>query len=147
MSYFTSWGSHWPQGRGRFTDEVAGDISRGASLSSQEIARAAEHRAVLYRRAAMFFDTFDVLICPATQVRPFPVEIRWPRGIDGQECESYVDWIMITYAWSVLGCPALTVPLGTDEDGLPVAIQIVGPPHSEARLLSVGAWIESEVRL
>lgn len=146
LSYLATWGPLWPKERLRFTPEVAGDIERGARLSGPDIARAMAGRAELYRNMLAFFERFEVLICPVTPVRPFPVEVAWPSEIDGTACDSYVDWIMITYIWSILGCPALTTTLGRDADGLPVAVQIVGPPHSEERLLSVGAWMEGELR-
>lgn len=145
LGYLSTWGRHWPALREQFTQEVAGDIALGESLSSLDIARAIEHRAVLYRRMMGFFQTFDILVCPTTQVGPFPVEIRWPAEIEGRTSESYIDWIMITYVWSILGCPALAVPAGRNREGLPISLQIVGPPHSEARLLSFAARIEQEM--
>ena len=142
LSYLANWGRLWPQSRERFTPEVAGDIAYGEALTGTGIAKAMEHRAALYRRTQNFFEDFDILICPTTQVAPFPVAIMWPAEIDGVPSESYIDWIMITYVWSVLGCPALAVPAGRDQAGMPVSLQIVGPPHSEARLIAFAAMVE-----
>ncbi|MEH2522549.1 MULTISPECIES: amidase [unclassified Bradyrhizobium] len=144
LAYLATWGKHWPQSRARFTPEVAGDIGYGENLSAADIAGAMADRAALYRRAMSFFADFDILICPTTQVTPFPVDVRWPTEIDGRASETYIDWIMITYVWSILGCPALAVPAGRDRDGMPVSLQIVGSPHSEERLLSFAARIEQE---
>ena len=44
--------------------------------------------------------------------------------------------------WNVAGCPALVVPVGQRPDGLPVAVQLVGPPGSELLLLAVAGQIE-----
>lgn len=44
--------------------------------------------------------------------------------------------------WSFLGMPAVTLPTGVDGDGLPLAVQLVGAPWSEARLLAAAAWCE-----
>jgi amidase len=144
LNYFATWSRLWPELANRFTPEVAGDIAYGESLSALQVARAIDHRAVLYRRMTAFFEDYDILICPTTQVRPFPVEIRWPTEIDGKACERYIDWIMATYVWSVLGCPAVAVPAGKDDDGMPVSLQIVGPPHSDGRVVSFAARIEQE---
>lgn len=143
MAYLATWGHLWPRDRSRFTAEVAGDIARGLALKPRRIASAMADRATAYRHMIRFFEMHDLLICPVAQVKPFPVEERWPREIEGVTCETYVDWIMITYVWSALCCPALSVPVGFGADGLPLALQIVGPPHSEARLLAAGAWIET----
>lgn len=147
IGYLATWGAWWPQDRALFTADVAGDIERGAGLTSRGLARAFAGRAALYRTMLAFFERFDVLVCPVAPVKPFPVEVPWPRSIGGSACESYIDWIMITYVWSILGCPALCVTLGRDAAGLPVAVQLVGPPHSEKRLLSAGAWMEAAIRI
>jgi amidase len=47
-----------------------------------------------------------------------------------------------TTPWNVTGQPALSVPVGFDDDGLPLAVQLVGPPGSESLLLSVAAQLE-----
>lgn len=143
LNYLASWLEHWPREEHRFTPEVAGDIAFGQSLTPDRIGRAMSDRATAYRAMIEFFAQHDLLICPAVQVPPFPVDENWPRTIDGQESSSYVDWIMITYVWSVLGCPAIAVPAGHDSAGLPVSIQIVGPPHADARVLALAAWVEA----
>jgi amidase len=45
-------------------------------------------------------------------------------------------------AWNVAGFPALVVPMGQRRDGLPVAVQLVGPPGTELLLLAVAAQLE-----
>ncbi len=47
-----------------------------------------------------------------------------------------------TGAWNATGQPALSVPVGFSDEGLPLAVQLIGPPGSESLLLSVGAQIE-----
>lgn len=146
LGYLSTWQHRFPAEREKFTPEVAGDILHGRSFTSAEIARAIEHRATLYRRMQAFFATHDLLICPTTQVGPFPVTTRWPQEIDGKPCQTYVDWIMITYVWSVMGCPALALPAGFDDEGMPISLQIVGPPHSEGRMIAFAAWAEAALR-
>ena len=50
---------------------------------------------------------------------------------------------MITYCVSLIACPAMSLPVGFTDDGLPVGIQIVAPPFAEATLLSWAAQLES----
>ena len=47
-----------------------------------------------------------------------------------------------TVPWNVTGQPALSIPSGMTDDGLPVAVQLVGRPHSEGLLLQVGVQLE-----
>jgi Asp-tRNA(Asn)/Glu-tRNA(Gln) amidotransferase A subunit family amidase len=44
--------------------------------------------------------------------------------------------------WSALGVPAVTVPVGVGPSGLPLGVQIVGPPRQDARVLACAAWVE-----
>jgi len=58
-----------------------------------------------------------------------------------------VDWIYITYAITLTGCPAISVPCGFTKTGLPVGLQLVAPPFQEARLLSFAAKLEEIIGL
>jgi amidase len=44
--------------------------------------------------------------------------------------------------WSAAGMPAIALPSGLDEEGLPLSIQLVGAPFAEARLLAAATWCE-----
>ena len=76
------------------------------------------------------------------QAKPYPVEKTYVDTIAGKKMRSYIDWITITFAISVTGCPALAIPAGFSKEGLPIGLQIVGPPRSEARLLAAGHVLE-----
>ena len=95
---------------------------------------------------AAVFDRFDVLACPVTQVPPFPVEIEWPRQINGVEMETYIDWMRVCTDISVTGCPSMSVPGGFTEDGLPVGLQLVGPHRGDVGLLHIAAVFEGATR-
>jgi amidase len=96
----------------------------------------------LFKRVAAFFAEYDLLVCPAMQAKPYPVEKTYVDTIAGKKMKTYIDWITITFAISVTGCPSLALPAGFSADGLPVGLQIVGPPRSEARLIAAGKQLE-----
>ena len=89
-----------------------------------------------------FFQTCDFLICPTTSVAPFDVEHPFVTEIDGQPCETYIDWFAITFALSMTGCPVVSLPCGFTDAGLPVGVQIVGQPRQEAALLAFAEFLE-----
>ena len=60
----------------------------------------------------------------------------------GHKFENYFDWYTIAYAITVTSLPALSVPCGFTESGLPVGLQVVGPPRGEAALLGAAALFE-----
>jgi len=143
IGYASKWQTKWPAQAHRFTADVRGDIARGMSASTDEIATAHRRREILVRDVEAFFRTYDLLICPVTQTGPFPVETPWPSEIDGVRLDTYIEWIAITYFWSIVGVPSLTVSIGRDEKGFPIGVQLVGPARSEHRMLSFAAWLEA----
>ena len=80
--------------------------------------------------------------CPAAIAPPFPVEQRYLAELNGHRFPSYIDWVAINYAITLTACPVLSLPCGFTASGLPVGLQIVGPPRGEARLLAAAAMLE-----
>jgi len=128
--------------RDKLKPDVIWNIEEGLKLTGPEIARAERLRAALFKRVAAFFAEYDLLVCPAMQAKPYPVEKTYVDTIAGKKMKTYIDWITITFAISVTGCPSLALPAGFSADGLPVGLQIVGPPRSEARLIAAGKQLE-----
>jgi Asp-tRNA(Asn)/Glu-tRNA(Gln) amidotransferase A subunit family amidase len=52
--------------------------------------------------------------------------------------------VRLTYAWSLAGVPALALPCGISDSGLPVGLQLAAAPYREATLLRVGAAYQHE---
>ena len=73
---------------------------------------------------------------------PFDVDTRYVEEVDGTIFDSYIDWIAITFAVTLTSCPAVSVPAGFTQAGLPVGLQIVGPPRGEAEALTAAALLD-----
>ena len=127
--------------------ELIWNIEKGMALQSDEIGGAEIARGKLYRRMAKFFDSHDLLLCPTVIVPPFDVDIRYIEEVDGQKFDNYVDWLGITFVISLTGCPAISTPAGFTKSGLPVGLQIVGPPGQDARVLAAAALMVEQVGL
>ncbi|WP_433425983.1 amidase family protein [Microtetraspora malaysiensis] len=112
-------------------------MEAGLTLSGADLARAEEQRVRLYAEVSRFFQDFDVLALPVSQVPPFPVELPWPTSIEGVPQTSYLDWMRSAYFISATGLPAISVPCGFTDDGLPVGIQLVGRPAGDLELLQI----------
>ena len=127
--------------------EVVWNIEKGLSLTGAEIARAEAQRGEMFRRMRTFFETYDLLLCPATIVPPFPVEQRYVAECDGVKFASYVDWLMIVHAITLCCCPAISIPCGFTSNHLPVGLQVVAPGRGEAKLLAGARFIEQVLGL
>lgn len=127
--------------------EVIWNIEKGLALSVTDIAKAERQRADMFRRMLTFFETYDLLLCPATIMPPFPVEKRYPTHCNGVEFGNYVEWLAIAYAITLVACPAISIPAGFTGEKLPIGLQIVAPPRAEARLLAGAKLMEQVIGL
>ncbi|MCW2682712.1 MAG: Amidase, Asp-tRNAAsn/Glu-tRNAGln amidotransferase subunit [Blastococcus sp.] len=118
----------------------------GAQLTGSDLARAEQLHTTLHERVVAFFDRYDVLLAPTTQVLPFPVELEYPTEIGGVHQENYLEWMRSCTVISATGCPALSVPGGFTADGLPVGLQIIGRPRADRTVLEVGHAFEQATR-
>jgi len=121
---------------------VIGNIEQGLKLSIGDVARAERKRSELWPKVKSFFDRHDFLLTPTVPIPPFPAETIYPKEIGGKPMESYIDWVMLTYAITLMGLPAISVPCGWTKQGLPVGLQIVGRRLGEAYLLRAAAAFE-----
>jgi amidase len=138
---------HLRDHRDRLKDDVIWNIEKGLALTGAQVAEALRTRGAIMARARAFFETYDLLLCPATIVPPFPVEQRFVTDCAGVTFETYVDWLAIAYAITLTGHPALSLPCGFTAAGLPVGLQMVGRWQGEAALLSHAAALEAELAL
>jgi amidase len=91
-------------------------------------------------RMVGFFDDVDVLLSPVTTGPPLAAR-PWHERSFLANVTANVRWAPWTAAWNLAGLPALVLPAGSRPDGLPVAVQFVGPPGAEGRLL----WLAGEL--
>ncbi|WP_407175954.1 amidase [Bradyrhizobium sp. STM 3562] len=122
--------------------EVIWNIEEGLKLTVEQIQRAEAQRIAMTARAVEFFKTYDLLLAPTTIVAPFPVQNRYVAECAGKKFDNYVQWLGIVYAITLACCPALSLPCGFTNLGLPVGLQIVGPPRGEAQVLAGAKVLE-----
>ncbi|WP_246654747.1 amidase [Nonomuraea guangzhouensis] len=118
------------------------NVEQGRKVTGADLARAERSRSGLYHRMAAFFDTYDVLIAPVSQVPPFPVEDPYVSEINGVRLPDYLAWMRSAYWISVLHAPAASVPAGFTPSGLPVGVQIIGRPFADATVLRAARAFE-----
>ena len=123
-------------------ESIRWNAEMGAKLSGPDLARAEVAHTALYERVVAFFERYDVVLAPTTQVLPFPVELEYPTEIAGVQQHNYLEWMRSCTVITATGCPALSVPGGFTVDGLPVGLQVIGAPRADRRVLEVGHAFE-----
>jgi len=132
-----------PGWRERLQKDLVRDIDQGLTRSAQDVARAEVLRSALWHRVREFMATRDLLVLPTVAILPFPVEQLYPTEINGKTLDDYTEWFYLTYAMTLTGLPAMSVPCGFTPSGLPVGLQIVGRRRQDAAVLRAAAALEA----
>ncbi|MDE2372032.1 MAG: amidase [Burkholderiales bacterium] len=123
-----SFGLDHDRGRDRMSASLRGQIERGRRITAVDYREALARVPRLLAALDAVFDHYDALLTPATLGTA-------PAGL-----ESTGDPLMCTL-WTLLGLPALSLPLLHGENGLPIGVQLVGRRGDEGRLLRTAAWL------
>jgi amidase len=130
-----------PAKRALTKPETIWEIEQGMGLTAQAVYEASVIRSRWHAHAARLFQTYDAVVLPSAQVWPFPADWRWPQEINGSPMDTYHRWMEVVVPASLIGLPALSVPVGFSDAGLPMGMQIIGRSGDDARVLAIGqAW-------
>ena len=122
---------------------VRANVEEGLRYSAEDVARGFTLQTAIYHRWQSFFDHHDVILTPAITVSPRSWRELYPAEIDGKPTRTYFNWLAMAYAVTVVGHPALSLPVGLDRNGMPFGLQIVGPRGGDALVLRVAAELEA----
>jgi amidase len=124
------------------------NIAEGRALQVDDIAAAIAKRSALYQEAlAWFTKGHDILAAPVTGLPPLPVEVEFPPQVPGVASRDYLSWLVFAMPATLCSLPALSLPVGFTDSGLPVGIQLIGKPRGEAALLHAARMIEQRLDL
>ena len=85
---------------------------------------------------------YDAILCPVLNLRP--PEIGWMDSSQGMAAfDRAVEFTSFTASVNLAGLPAVSLPVAIADDGLPIAVQLIGRPAGEEGLLSLAAQIET----
>ncbi len=124
---------------------VRANVEEGLRYSLADYARAAGEQTRIYRVWQRFFRDHDLIVSPAITISPRPWKELYPAEIDGAPTRTYFHWLALAYAVTIVGHPAVSIPLGLDRAGMPFGLQIVGPRGGDALVLGAAAAIEAAV--
>ena len=122
-------------------------VRYGRGLSATAVIRAEQARLDLRARMAVVMDSYDALLMPTVPQEPFAAEAIGPSGFTDPQDRQWLSWTPATYPFNLTGQPALSVPAGLTDAGLPVGVQVVGRVGADHLVLSVGLSIETGLAL
>ena len=142
LGYALTYGADLDAMRAQIKPENVWNIEYGLELTNAEILDSMAAQAQAFANASRFMLDYDLLICPASILLPYPVEERYPGYGDGLEYSEYYRWLAIAYAITVTTLPVITLPCGKTGTGLPVGVQLVGKAHGERDLFAHAGYLE-----
>jgi aspartyl-tRNA(Asn)/glutamyl-tRNA(Gln) amidotransferase subunit A len=118
-----------------YGENVRTKIERCLAVTDAEYEEAGRRRSEHRERAHEALDGFDLLLVPTLSAVPPPVDV--------DELSVRRALIRFTFPFNALGWPALALPAGTAEEGLPVSVQLVGRPGDDGLVLAAGEALEA----
>ena len=107
-------------------DTIKYEVAEAEKLTAADVGRGLARQARMYDQSREFFERYDYFVLPVTQVAPFDVTMPNPTEVAGTPMSSYIDWMRSCWYITLMANPAISVPGGFTESGLPVGVQIVG---------------------
>jgi aspartyl-tRNA(Asn)/glutamyl-tRNA(Gln) amidotransferase subunit A len=137
---------HLAEWRDRMDPTLLAFMQRGDGFSLDEFREGQYARTRLFRGIQALFERFDVLVTPTLSRTALPADFDAAHDeveVEGELCGiTRQGWSSYVYPFNLSGHPALTVPSGFDDAGLPTAVQLVGRWGAELDLLRLGAVLE-----
>jgi aspartyl-tRNA(Asn)/glutamyl-tRNA(Gln) amidotransferase subunit A len=121
-----------------YGEEIAVKIERCLAVSDAEATQAEQARGEYRERCLELFDGLDLLLTPTLQC------VAPPTGVGDLALRERL--IANTLPFNTLGWPALALPCGRAEDGLPASVQLIGRPGADALVLAAGGRLASLIR-
>ena len=118
-----------------YGQSVRAKIERCLALGNQEIGASRRARAAYADRCLAAMESYDLLLVPTLAF------VAPPLPDDEREVRELI--LQFTFPFNALGWPALALPAGTAEDGLPASLQLVGRPGDDALVLAAGEALET----
>jgi aspartyl-tRNA(Asn)/glutamyl-tRNA(Gln) amidotransferase subunit A len=121
-----------------YSDEVAAKIEACLRVTADDAKRGADTRSAYHEWALEATRDIDLVVTPTIPC------VAPPAGVGEAAYRS--ELIRFTFPFNALGWPALALPCGPAEDGLPASIQLVGKPGNDALVLAAGRLLASLIR-
>jgi aspartyl-tRNA(Asn)/glutamyl-tRNA(Gln) amidotransferase subunit A len=131
--------------KAQFGDDVWALLEQARMIMGHEYVNAQRLRTIFRRRFDELWTKVDVLVGPTTPMTA-PLLEQNTVTIEGEEENVRMAATRMVRAINLLGEPALSIPCGAGNDGMPVGLQLIAAPFKEATLVRVGKTIEERLK-
>src|SRR5262245_9136804 len=134
-----------PSKRALMKPEAHFEVENWLKLTAAEIREASLVRTQWYQAVRQFMETYEYMLIPSAQLFPFDAKLDWPHEIAGKRMQNYYDWMNAQVQITMSAAPSLNVPVGFNERGLSMGMQIVGRHQADFSCLQLAYAYEQAV--
>ena len=116
------------------------EMAAGMTLADMAWAHAEQTR--IFRRFQTTLRDYDLVLSPTTPVSPFPWTQLYVETLEGTQLRNYYHWLALTYVVTLVTNPAISLPCGIDEQGMPFGLQAIGRFRGDGDLLDAAQAME-----
>jgi len=124
-----------PQLRSLMKPETIWEVENGLKLSADAVYKASIDRSAWYLALSTLLDKYDYLLIPSAQAFPFDAGTHWPKEIARKSMDTYHRWMEVVIGPTLAGLPAISVPVGFNDAGLPMGMQLIGKAKADLSVL------------
>lgn len=121
---------------------VRANVEMAASITLADRAWAHLEQTRLNRQIQDAFKEVDLIVSPVTPVSPFAWTTLYADEVDGKKMQNYYEWLSLTYMMTLATNPAVSLPCGVDEKGMPFGLQMIAPLRQDGRLMQMAHAVE-----
>jgi amidase len=121
---------------------VRANYEIGAAMSLADAAWAHLEQTTIFRRFQEIYRGYDLVMAPTTPVSPFPWTQLYLEELNGKKLRNYYHWLALTYFVTLVTNASISIPCGTDPNGMPFGLQIVGRFRGDLALLDASQSLE-----
>lgn len=133
----------WRSAPDSLSPNVRANLELAMRFTLADRAWAHAEQTKLQRALSAAMQRHDLILAPVTPVSPFPWTQLYAEQVQGQAMRNYYHWLALTYVVTLSTHPALALPCGRDEHGLPFGLQLVGRLHGDSELLGAALALEA----
>jgi amidase len=121
---------------------VRTNYEMGARMTLSDMAWAHAEQTRIFRRFQATFHEYDLIFSPTTAVTPFPWTELYVDSVEGVKVKNYYHWLALAYYVTLATNPAISLPCGVDQHGMPFGLQVVGRFRGDGDLLDAAEAME-----
>ena len=118
------------------TYQAIWEYNKGKEIKAEGLQIALNQKQECLNQINLIFENFDFLVLPSAQIFPFDKNVQFPKNISDKELDTYHRWLEVFVLSSLLELPTMTIPVGFNQNGMPIGMQIIGKNKDDLKLFS-----------